>query len=86
MRDQQLKQKKLKPTAIPRAFHHLLKYLSTAFVAERGSSSTSSARHEKVNAKIEKENASFLGKNKVKGFDTLKCTLSEFTLPSGYVI
>ena len=82
---QKLKRLQLKKSAIPHIFAGLPKYLPTATPLTRGSNSLSSARQNKVNQELEKQNNSFLKQDIIGSFESLKTKLHEIMLPSGFI-
>ena len=85
-RDQALlKRLRLKSTALPHVFPGLPKYLSKAPAHKRTSGATSSARFEKENIQIQRENDKFIEMDKISDLIDLKNKLCDAILPSNYI-
>ena len=76
---------RLKSTALPHVFPGLPKYLSKAPTPKRTSGATLSARFEKENIQIQRENDKFIEMDKISDLIDLKNKLCDAILPSNYI-
>ena len=77
---------RLKPTAIPYIFPNLPQYLSNKTCSRSTTASTSSARQELENARIESCNCNLFDCEQFDSFASLKIKIADETLPSGYTV
>ena len=75
---------RLKPTAISHIFPNLSQYLSKKFFSPSTNASTSSARQELENARIESCNSNLFDCKQFDSFASFKIKIADETLPSGY--
>lgn len=77
---------RLKPTAVPSVFSGLPQYLTTKPFIERNTSSSTSARQNRENSRLEELNNEFLSGDVIDNFEHLRLNLNKLTVPSGYII
>ena len=75
---------RLKPMAIPHIFPNLPQYLSKKTFSRSTTASTSSARQELENARIQSCNSNLFDCEQFDSFTSFKSKIADETLPSGY--